>query len=445
MNKELTSRLKEVFNLLPDKDDEAAIIQSISEDIEFKGVRIWILICAIFTASLGLNVNSTAVIIGAMLISPLMNPIVGLGLGLGIYDLSLVRRSLRNLAIMVSISLVTATLYFLLSPLSQAQSELLARTQPTIYDVLIALVGGAAGIFANSAKINKGNILMGVAIATALMPPLCTAGYGISQGSFSYFLGAFYLFTINAIFIALSTLIVVRVMRFSPVTRVSQARGKRIHRWIVAIIVCVAAPSIYTGLSLVRKSIKDDAVNRFVRDYLNTKDLQALRYEITEDGDHEVLDVALLGRKLDSAEVSDLQTTLQKDYNLPSLNLLLRQDFTPGADSTKRDLSPDLFTAEVFQRQDQMLQNKQTEIDSLSKVLDVLRRRMDDSRDVEQEVHTLFPTIQSMRLDELDFDEGYIYLIAYKAKQDLSDSEQAKMRSWLATRLKVKPESITFH
>ena len=222
----LKAKLKEVFSLLPDKADEELIIQSIREDIEFKGVRIWILICAIFTASLGLNVNSTAVIIGAMLISPLMNPIVGLGLGLGIYDLALVKRSLRSLAIMVLISLTTATLYFMLSPLSQAQSELLARTQPTIYDVLIALVGGAAGIFANSAKINKGNILMGVAIATALMPPLCTAGYGISQGSLSYFLGAAYLFTINTIFIALSTLVVVRLMQFAPVARLSQEHDR---------------------------------------------------------------------------------------------------------------------------------------------------------------------------------------------------------------------------
>ena len=244
---ELKAKLKEIFSLLPDKADEELIVQSIREDIEFKGVRIWILICAIFTASLGLNVNSTAVIIGAMLISPLMNPIVGLGLGLGIYDLALVKRSLRSLGIMVLISLTTATLYFMLSPLSQAQSELLARTQPTIYDVLIALVGGAAGIFANSAKINKGNILMGVAIATALMPPLCTAGYGISQGSLSYFLGAAYLFTINTIFIALSTLVVVRLMQFAPVARVSQAHDRKIHRWIVAIIIGVATPSIYSS------------------------------------------------------------------------------------------------------------------------------------------------------------------------------------------------------
>lgn len=292
----LKAKLKEVFSLLPDKADEELIIQSIREDIEFKGVRIWILICAIFTASLGLNVNSTAVIIGAMLISPLMNPIVGLGLGLGIYDLALVKRSLRSLAIMVLISLTTATLYFMLSPLSQAQSELLARTQPTIYDVLIALVGGAAGIFANSAKINKGNILMGVAIATALMPPLCTAGYGISQGSLSYFLGAAYLFTINTIFIALSTLVVVRLLRFAPVQRLSKAHDRKIHRWIVAIIIGVATPSIYSGVLLVRQSIKEDSINRFVRDKLNTRDLQALKYNLINNEGQEILDVVLLGQ-----------------------------------------------------------------------------------------------------------------------------------------------------
>lgn len=443
---ELKAKLKEIFSLLPDKADEELIVQSIREDIEFKGVRIWILICAIFTASLGLNVNSTAVIIGAMLISPLMNPIVGLGLGLGIYDLALVKRSLRSLGIMVLISLTTATLYFMLSPLSQAQSELLARTQPTIYDVLIALVGGAAGIFANSAKINKGNILMGVAIATALMPPLCTAGYGISQGSLSYFLGAAYLFTINTIFIALSTLVVVRLMQFAPVARVSQAHDRKIHRWIVAIIIGVATPSIYSGVLLVRQSIKEDSINRFVRDKLNTRDLQALKYNLINNEGQEVLDVVLLGRKLDSMEVGSLQKTMQEDYHLPSVHLLLRQDFTPENDSVhSRGVNSDFISADFIHKQDELLQSKQAERDSLATLLEETRKISEEGKAIEQELCSLFSDVQSARLQSMNFDDDILYMLAYKGERELNEQEQAQIRSWLSTRLSIKAEAIRFY
>ena len=442
----LKAKLKEVFSLLPDKADEELIVQSIREDIEFKGVRIWILICAIFTASLGLNVNSTAVIIGAMLISPLMNPIVGLGLGLGIYDLALVKRSLRSLAIMVLISLTTATLYFMLSPLSQAQSELLARTQPTIYDVLIALVGGAAGIFANSAKINKGNILMGVAIATALMPPLCTAGYGISQGSLSYFLGAAYLFTINTIFIALSTLVVVRLMQFAPVARLSQEHDRKIHRWIVAIIIGVATPSIYSGVLLVRQSIKEDSINRFVRDKLNTRDLQALKYNLINNEEQEILDVVLLGRKLDSMEVGSLQKTMQEDYHLPSVHLLLRQDFTPENDSVvHREVNRDFISADFIHKQDELLQSKQAERDSLATLLEETRKISEEGKAIEQELCSLFPDVQSARLQSMNFDDDIVYMLAYKGERELNAQEQAQIRSWLSTRLSIKAEAIRFY
>ena len=443
---ELKAKLKEIFSLLPDKADEELIVQSIREDIEFKGVRIWILICAIFTASLGLNVNSTAVIIGAMLISPLMNPIVGLGLGLGIYDLALVKRSLRSLGIMVLISLTTATLYFMLSPLSQAQSELLARTQPTIYDVLIALVGGAAGIFANSAKINKGNILMGVAIATALMPPLCTAGYGISQGSLSYFLGAAYLFTINTIFIALSTLVVVRLLRFAPVQRLSRAHDRKIHRWIATIIIGVATPSIYSGILLVRQSIKEDSINRFVRDKLNTRDLQALKYNLINNEGQEVLDVVLLGRKLDSMEVDSLQKTMQEDYRLPSVHLLLRQDFTPENDSVvHREVNRDFISADFIHKQDELLQSKQAERDSLAMLLGETRKIREEGKAIEQELCSLFSDVQSARLQSMNFDDDIVYMLAYKGERELNEQEQAQIRSWLSTRLSIKAEAIRFY
>ena len=194
----ITERIRVFFNILPDKEDEQEIIAQISSGVSFRGANLWVLIFAIFIASLGLNVNSTAVIIGAMLISPLMGPIIGMGLAVGINDLSLLKRSAKNYGVATLISVLTATVYFLISPLSEAQSELLARTSPTLYDVLIAFCGGAAGIIALCTR-GKGNVIPGVAIATALMPPLCTVGYGLSLFNARYIFGALYLFIINSI------------------------------------------------------------------------------------------------------------------------------------------------------------------------------------------------------------------------------------------------------
>ena len=196
--------LKEYLDLHRSKEDEQVTVEYIRNGVEFKGTNLWILIFATVIASLGLNVNSTAVIIGAMLITPLMGPIMGIGLSIGLNDFELMKRSLKSYAVTTLFSVVTATLYFLFTPLDEVQSELLARTSPTIYDVLIALMGGLAGIVALATK-EKGNVIPGVAIATALMPPLCTAGFGLATGNLLYFLGAFFLYFIDSVFISLAT------------------------------------------------------------------------------------------------------------------------------------------------------------------------------------------------------------------------------------------------
>ena len=224
--RELLAYLKQVVDITEDSDAQTTI-DNISKGVVFRGVNVWILVFAIVVASIGLNVNSTAVIIGAMLISPLMSPIMGLGLGVGINDNDLIRKSLKNFLIMVIVSLIASSTYFLLTPLSDAQSELLARTKPTIFDVLIAFFGGLAGIIASSRKQEKVTVVAGVAIATALMPPLCTAGYGIGTGQFIYFFGAFYLFFINSFFIALATFIMVRYLKFPQKQYVNLVKEKR--------------------------------------------------------------------------------------------------------------------------------------------------------------------------------------------------------------------------
>lgn len=210
----------EFFYFGDDAAREEEVIEGIKQGIVFRGAKLWILILAIFVASLGLNTNSAAVIIGAMLISPLMGPIIGMGLGIGIYDFDLLRRSWNNYIVATAFSVATATIYFFVTPIAEAQSELLARTSPTIYDVLIALCGGLAGIIALSSRGQRtGNVIPGVAIATALMPPLCTTGFGIATGNWAYAAGAFYLFIINTIFIATATFVgAMFIMKFHTKT-----------------------------------------------------------------------------------------------------------------------------------------------------------------------------------------------------------------------------------
>ena len=245
---------KRFFNALPDKTDETAIVEQISDGVTFRGANLWVLIFAIFIACLGLNLNSTAVIIGAMLISPLMGPIIGMGLAVGRADLELLKRSLTNYGVSTVISVLTAALYFQLTPLTEAQSELLARTSPTLYDVLIALFGGAAGILALSTG-GKGNVIPGVAIATALMPPLCTAGYGLAMGEWSFFFGACYLFFINTVFIALATYVGVRLLQFKPKQFVDKARLAVVNRYIAVIVVVTMLPAVYMTTQIIRQSV----------------------------------------------------------------------------------------------------------------------------------------------------------------------------------------------
>ena len=251
-------------------EDERLTVEGIKSGVVFKGATLWILIFAIFVASLGLNVNSTAVIIGAMLISPLMGPIMGVGLSVGIGDFDLLKKSLKNLLVATIFSVLTSTLYFYLTPIDEAQSELLARTSPTIYDVMIAFFGGFAGIVALFTK-DKGNVIPGVAIATALMPPLCTAGFGLATGDIYYFLGAFYLYFINSVFISLATYIGVRVMKFKKLDYANHEREKKVKKYILIVAVITMSPAIYLTYGLVKKTIYTTAADNFVTDVLDFK------------------------------------------------------------------------------------------------------------------------------------------------------------------------------
>lgn len=267
------------FNLDEDKAREDEIIESLTRNVEFKGTNLWALIFAIFIASIGLNVNSTAVIIGAMLISPLMGPIMGVGLGAGIFDFNLIRFSLKNLLIAVVISLLTSALYFRLTPIHIAQSELLSRTSPTLWDVLIAFFGGLAGIIASSRK-NLSNTIPGVAIATALMPPLCTAGYGLGTGNLYYFAGAFYLFLINSVFISIATFLIVRFLKFKPKLFVDQATETKVRRVIWSIAVLTILPSAFLAYRFVTKEIFKQNVQYFIKNEIEKNNLYIINQSV---------------------------------------------------------------------------------------------------------------------------------------------------------------------
>lgn len=297
--------------------------KSIRKNSEFNGENAWTLIFAIFIASIGLNMNSTAVIIGAMLISPLMGPIVAIGYSLSVYDFELLKSSLRNLLIAISISLITSALYFIISPINEAQSELLSRTSPTFYDVLIALFGGAAGIV-SSTRTEKGNAIPGVAIATALMPPLCTAGFAIATLNFSYLFGALYLFIINSIFISISTYIFTRYLKFQKVKVSDTKLQKSIDQKILILAFLVIIPSFYTAWSLLNKSKFLNSADKFIQEEFPYKGAYVVDKTIEYNRKNPNISVTVFGDVLSQEDIKELESKVQI-YGIDSKSLKIHQ------------------------------------------------------------------------------------------------------------------------
>ena len=306
-NQTLWQVIKSYFNILPNKDNEKDVVTQITDGNNFKGSNLWILIFAIIIASLGLNVNSTAVIIGAMLISPLMGPIIGMGLALGIADLDLFKQSIKNYLVSTFISVVTAAIYFTLSPITDAQSELLARTSPTLYDVLIALFGGAAGFLAMSTK-GRNNVVPGVAIATALMPPLCTAGYGLAVQNTSYFLGAFYLYFINTVFIAFTTCLGVRFLHFHRKQFINREKMRRVNLYIVSIIIITIIPASYMTWNIIKQSVFENNIENFVTKELNYSGTNILSHQY--DLKTKTLHVVAVGNPISTDSIAKAQKAM---------------------------------------------------------------------------------------------------------------------------------------
>lgn len=393
----LVASIREMFSLRPDTDYDGTLKQ-VRSDVELGSGGIWALISAIVVASVGLNVNSTAVIIGAMLISPLMGPIVGAGFGLATNDFALLRRAGRSLVVAITVGLVVSALYFAVSPLQGPQSELLARTRPTLYDVLIALFGGAAAVVAVTRKTNKSQVVPGVAIATALMPPLCTAGFGIASGDVWFTLGALHLFLINALFIFLATLGLARLMHFPRVSRLDPSRQTRARQIIGLVTLVVAVPSVYTGWTVVHEARFQQVARRFVAENLNFSDRALVNVGLKYSSKGSTISATLLGPPLPEDQVRALDQRLAS-FGLERTRLVLHQPVETAlgpeqlAQMIRQGILDDRYT-----RNDDALRARETQTRVLEDELVRLRASEFPVRGITNELATLFPTLASIAI-----------------------------------------------
>lgn len=429
--------IKRRFDLEEGKEDELETIDYISKNVEFKGANLWILIFAIFVASVGLNVNSTAVIIGAMLISPLMGPIMGIGLAAGINDFELLKRSFRNLAVAVFISILTSTIYFSITPIYEAQSELLARTEPTVWDVLIALFGGLAGIVAGSRK-EKSNAIPGVAIATALMPPLCTAGYGLATGNLFYFIGAFYLFFINSVFISLSTYLIVRFMKYPKKQFLDRKKEQRVQTYITIFTLMTIIPSVYLAYGLVKQSLWNQQARQFVRVEMQFPKTQILNTELTYNRHERIIEVSLIGETISEEEIAILQKKVL-DLGLKETQLIINQS---GSSTNMQVLRNDILK-DLYERNEALLRDKDSQIALLESELAKDAEIRNLSGEIAKEAKINHPNLKKFSLGrslmtDLEKEEVDTLLAAYaEFRPKALPAELSKFKNWLKIRTKA--------
>ena len=438
VNKSIKAFFTRMLDIRQEQENEQETIESIKKGVEFKGTNLWVLIFATFIASLGLNTNSTAVIIGAMLISPLMGPIMGFGLGLGIADFDLIKRSFRNFATATLFSVITSSIYFLISPINEAQSELLARTQPTLYDVLIAFFGGLAGIVASSTK-SKGNVIPGVAIATALMPPLCTAGFGLATGNLLYFLGAFYLYFINSVFISLATFIGVRVMHFQRKEFVDKEREKLVKKYIIFITLATMCPAVYLTYGIVKSTIYEASANNFINEELNFNNTQVIDRKISFE--KKEIRVVLIGNEVSETEIATARDNL-KLFNLAGTKLVVLQGMNNDAmdiGSIKAQVMEDFY-----KNSEKRLLEQQEKIKSLENELNVYAAYNTVDKKIIPELKVLYPAAEAiamaktveLQVDSTQTDTLTIVLMKFSKKP--VGKEQEKISKWLKARVGAK-------
>lgn len=414
------------IDLTNGEDKKEIVLENVKSNISFRGANLWILACAIVVASIGLNVNSTAVIIGAMLISPLMGPIIGAGFALGIYDFGLLKKSLKNLVIATVVSLSVSTLYFYLSPFKETQSELLARTSPNIYDILIAFFGGLVGVIAITRK-EKGNPIPGVAIATALMPPLCTAGYGLAIGNYRFFGGAIYLYTINCVFICVATFLIVKFLKYPRLIQFEKAREKQITYAITILTIILLLPSVYFGYTLFEERKFEQKVNAFIQNEFTDKGYMIIYKKARYKSNPSKLEIALLSKKFTPQETAEINDRL-KIYDLKNIAFKIRQDTT--------NLKQDILN---------QIKNDKANVDEKDAVIATLRKEIQDNKfdnkSLLNEAKILFPSLDDISISNHPFnvnqDKGNVIpVVIYSSEKSLNKEDSQKLKQWVKIRIK---------
>lgn len=420
----MLGKLYKFISLHYGEEEKEKVLENVTENISFRGSNLWILACAIVIASIGLNVNSTAVIIGAMLISPLMGPILGAGFALGTYNFQLLKRSIKNLLIATVVSLLVSFIYFFLSPFKETQSELLARTAPNIYDVLIAFFGGLVGVIAIT-RVKKGNPIPGVAIATALMPPLCTAGYGLAIGNWVYFIGAFYLYTINCFFICIATFLITKYLRYQPVKMVGEKYEKQIKYGITALIVIMIVPSFYLAYNLLNEKKFKQNTDQFIDKEFVKEGYTIIYKKISYHSSPKKIELAFLSKKFTADELKKLNEEL-KEFGLMNAQLIIKQDAT--------DLKSEILNE--IGKKDNVLSEKDIMINNLRNELD--KYSVKDSG-VVKEMAILFPKFQNVSIGKItDFpntDSARLAtIVMYSSEKEDKDDEE-KLKLWMSQKL----------
>lgn len=407
------------------EEDKQKVLENVKSNISFRGSNLWILACAIVVASIGLNVNSTAVIIGAMLISPLMGPIIGAGFGLGMYDSELVKKALKNLLIATIVSLVVSTTYFYLSPFKETQSELLARTSPNIYDLLIAFFGGLVGVIAIT-RVEKGNPIPGVAIATALMPPLCTAGYGLAIGNLRFFLGALFLYTINCVFICISTFLIVKYLKYPAVKQVDAKRQKQIKYGISALTLALMLPSIFFAYTLFDEKKTSQKINLFIENEFTNKGYTILYKNINLNTSPKKIELAFLRQKFNANEIKSLNKSLN-NYQIENTELHIKQD-----------------TIDIKKYIIDQIQSGKTNLDTKDITINQLKNEIAsntyNNKELLEEIKIIFPQVENISISNHSFiknkDSAYVRpVLIYDSKTNLTDESKQKLKLWLQKRL----------
>lgn len=441
--------VKRIINPARDVDKTAAQ-NYIYSNVQFRGANVWILFFAVIIASVGLNVNSIPVIIGAMLISPLMGPIMGIGMALGINDMAFLRKSFRNLCVMTIVSIVASTLFFIVTPLSLDEpTELLARTNPTIYDVFIALFGGFAVIVEVCRK-ERGTAIAGAAIATALMPPLCTVGYGIANANFTYFIGALYLYFINSVFIILATFLIVRVLKFPFVNIADPLKRKKVHHAITAFIIILIIPSIYSAIIVIQETRFNQVAKSFVAEnkYLENSYINDYK-AIHRAHKPSIISISIAGEKLSQADISKLNRSMS-EHGLSPEQLEIQHNviFT----NNNSGAAGKQVVESLLQQNEREVQRREDEIKKLEQELKQFHNREFPYKQIAKELLAQYPTLVSMTLargeninatNEITYapkQERVVAVLSFAGK--INEDQLKRLKEWLAIRLDVKEIDI---